>query len=368
MEINVGHSYTGTIVHSNGTAPFTIQSTGLGSLSATVNGTIVTISGTAPNTPQTVNFSITVQDYADLTDTQSYSLIVDPYIVTNTSNDSSVIGSLPYEAAQANSDTSGTAIVINFAARAGQTFGTPQLIVLAGTLNLDNTTAGESISIDGPAAALNIQGGTSDFSVVTVAAGTTANLQNLTISNGFTSDGGGGINNSGMLTVTNSTISDNSAAAFLRRPPFLTGSVGDGGGIYNTGTLIVSNSTLADNSATSDGGGIFNSGTLLVGNCTLASNSASNGRDIANESGGSTTLNNTIVANSPSGGDLYLDSGNASTFSGGYDLIGDGSNLSSFTNSREGDRASRRWAISEVRPRPCPSCPTVQRTSWAASL
>ena len=39
------------------------------------------------------------------------------------------------------------------------------------------------------------------------------------------------------------------------------------------------------------------------------------------------------MANSLSGGDLYLDTGNGSTYSGSYDLIGDGSDSSSFTNS-----------------------------------
>src|SRR5262249_47277359 len=53
--------------------------------------------------------------------------------------------------------------------------------------------------------------------------------------------------------------------------------------------------------------------------------------------GGSALLNNTIVANSTAGGDLYLDSGFGSTFSGSYDLIGDGAYLSSFTHSLQGN-------------------------------
>ena len=121
--------------------------------------------------------------------------------------------------------------------------------------------------------------------------------------------------------MSNSTLADNSAL--------------DGGGIYNCGTLTVSNSTLADNSAL-DGGGIYNCGTLTVSNSTLAGNSAnSSGGGIFDGSSCYATLNNTIVANSPSGGTLYPLSGG--TFSGGYDLIGDGSDLSSFTHSLQGN-------------------------------
>ncbi|MGH7170588.1 MAG: choice-of-anchor Q domain-containing protein [Gemmataceae bacterium] len=140
-----------------------------------------------------------------------------------------------------------------------------------------------------------------------------------------------------MLTVSNSTLADNSASS----------DEGAGGGIFNAGTLRVSNSTLADNSAAGvyggsydGGGGIDNdSGTLRVSNSTLADNYATNGPGggIVNQAGGLATLNNTIVSNSTSGGDLYLNPSLGSVYSGSYDLIGDGSYLSSFTNSLQGN-------------------------------
>jgi hypothetical protein len=186
-----------------------------------------------------------------------------------------------------------------------------------------------------------------------------ANVRVATVSNcalmGNSAINGGGIFASvTMLTVSNSTLSGNSAAAGGGIENFvatltvsnstLAGNLArSGGGIYNdVGTLTVSNCTLTGNSANgTGGGGIFNfDATLTLTNSTLADNSASGqaaGGGIYNYDGGSALLNNSIVANSTSGGDLYLDSGNGSAFSGSNDLIGDGSNLSSFANSIQGN-------------------------------
>ena len=222
--IPVGHSYSASIAifdYDFGTGPFTISNySGPGSLVASVSGNNITISGTAPNTPQTITFSVGIKDSNGATASKSYTLVVDPYTVTNTSTDSSVVGSLPYEVAEADSDTSGTAITITFAAGTGQPFATPQTIALAGTLGLDNTD--ESITINGPAAGLTLQGSnnvSNFFGVFTVAANTTASIANLTISNGADYVGGG-IYNAGILTVSNATLSGNMASGY-------------GGGIFN---------------------------------------------------------------------------------------------------------------------------------------
>ncbi len=139
---------------------------------------------------------------------------------------------------------------------------------------------------------------------------------------------GGGIWSDGTLTASNCTIAGNSALAG-----------GSGGGIFSQNTLTASNCTIAGNSALAggSGGGITNHGTLTASNCTVAGNSATNAGGIDNVYGGSATLNNTLVAGSTSGGDLYNDSSDHSVFSGAYDLIGDGSDLSSFTHSLSGN-------------------------------
>jgi len=171
---------------------------------------------------------------------------------------------------------------------------------------------------------------------------------------------GGGINNDdgGTLTVTNSSFIDNQA---LGTTP---GSSGVGGAIDNETqygsssanfvTATITNCTFSGNVAggsagVSGYGGALNnqrgfqnltnaSASMTVSNCTLAANSAaSNGGGIANENGGSVSVNNSIVANSTSGGDLYLGAGPGSLFTGSYDLSGDGSDLSSFTHSLQGN-------------------------------
>src|SRR5262249_4971407 len=134
--------------------------------------------------------------------------------------------------------------------------------------------------------------------------------------------GGGGITNHGTLTVANSTLSGNSAfnIGFSSRL---------GGAISNDGTLTVANSTLSGNSG-DDGGGILNNGTLTVTASTFSGNSVG----IFNTR--SATLVNTTVANSTSGGG-DLSSSDGGTFSGQNNLIGDGSFLSSLTNSISGN-------------------------------
>ncbi len=161
--------------------------------------------------------------------------------------------------------------------------------------------------------------------------------------------GNGAANNTvgGTAAGAGNTIASNTGAGVSVEGATSTGNAvqsdaiynNSGGGIFNSGgTLTVSDSTIASNTAAT-GGGIFNNGTLTVGDSTIADNSATSGLGggIANENGGSVTLNNTLVADNTSGGDLYLDSGNGSTYFGAYDLIGDGSDLSDFTNSLQGN-------------------------------
>ena len=223
-----------------------------------------------------------------------------PATVTNISNSSAVIGSLPWAVNQANIDTSGTTITIDFDP---VVFATPQTIMLAGTLNLGNGTPGKAIIIDGPAAPLTIQGGGSgsNFSVIAVAGNTTATLENLTISNGHVGEwqlGAGGIFNNGTLTVSNSTISGNSVAGLWFR-----GGGGTGGGIYNVGTLTVSNSTISANSAEWRGGGIWNSGMVTVSNSTLSANSVQweNGGGGGIENWGTVTVSDSALSANSAG-------------------------------------------------------------------
>ncbi|HLN31276.1 MAG TPA: DUF4214 domain-containing protein [Gemmataceae bacterium] len=189
-------------------------------------------------------------------------------------------------------------ITITFADAPGQVFATPQTINLTAGLNLTNSTTGTSISIDGPPAGVTIAGGGkgSNFSVFTVAANTTATLQGLTITDGYTNGNGGGILNNGTLTVTDAFLSSNSAEDF-------------GGGIANYGTLTLTTVDLSKNYAGYSAGGFYNSsyyggiGQVTATNLTLsANNAASYGGGFSTDGGTVTVTNGTISGNSSGSG------------------------------------------------------------------
>jgi hypothetical protein len=179
-------------------------------------------------------------------------------------------------------------------------------------------TLSQDVTIDGSGASITIEGGstpgsTSNARPVVVNSGVTATLENLTISNGYTTGFGGAINNGGRLTVSNCTLSNNSATQQGGGPG------GDGGGIFNgSGTLTVTNCTLSGNSA-DFGGAIDNSDTyntttqeivgakLTVSNSTLSNNSAAhgNGGGICNNGGTLTVSNSTLSNNSATGQFAY---------------------------------------------------------------
>ena len=110
---------------------------------------------------------------------------------------------------------------------------------------------------------------------VTVAAGVTATLSELTITGGTGKEGqipglptdGGGIYNNGTLTLISCVVSGNRATFN-----------GNGGGIFNAGALVLAGgSTVSGNSAANDGGGIYNVSTATVTireSSTLSGNSA----------------------------------------------------------------------------------------------
>ena len=291
-------------------------------------------------------------------------------------------GSLAAAVTSANQDVTGTPITINFDPTV---FASLQTIVLTATLDLNNTTAGASISIEGPAAGVTIAGGTPTSQFLWWKQ-EQANLDGLTISNGaFTGGSGGGINNAGILTlndclvannsvedggagiettgtltVTDTTISNNNAGgiggiggkgggidneagmATIMDSTVDNNSAEGGGGIFNAqgASLNVINSTISGNTAIAtsmgmvfgEGGGICNMGTATITNCTISGNQSNDGGGV--HCNGVATLNNTIVANSTNS-DLVAATG--STFTGSNDLIGDGSELTDFTNARSGN-------------------------------
>jgi hypothetical protein len=153
------------------------------------------------------------------------------------------------------------------------------------------------------------------------------------------------------LTVTGSSFIGNEALGIG------SGSVGGGGAIVNaagggtpsTTAVSITSCTFSGNVAgavsgssgvTGHGGALLNGGifgTITVRSSTIAANTATLGGGISDEHGGSVTLTDTLVAGSTAGSDLSLDFGQGSFYTGSYDLIGDGSDLSSFSHSVAGD-------------------------------
>ena len=140
------------------------------------------------------------------------------------------------------------------------------------TLTADITLTDWSTKFDNPAATViiidgdghTIDGGGNDTeSILYIAAGTTARVRDVTLTNARASEGGG-ILNAGTLTVESSHITANEASIA-------------GGGIYSTGQLTIIDTTISDNSAIDYGGGIALAGEVMgltMQNSTLAGNEA----------------------------------------------------------------------------------------------
>jgi PKD repeat protein len=171
-------------------------------------------------------------------------------------------------------------------------------ITLASTLPIYT-----SLTIDASALSGGIQlNGNGAVTVFNVAYGTTAVLNSLTITNGYTGGYGGGIWSAGILTLSHCNLFRNNAAQ------------GGGGINCNYGILILDQCNLSENNGGMYGGGIGNGGTLTLNQCTLSGNiSIHGGGGIANAYGGTLTLNQCTL----SGNDSTIDVNAGGTFDGG---------------------------------------------------
>lgn len=162
-------------------------------------------------------------------------------------------------------------------------------------------------------------------------------IENSTIKDNTAGNFGGGIVAGANLLVTNSTISDNTAG-------------NDGGGIYFTEpsggvtVLTINNSTITANTTSGDGGGIFiSSGNLSVNNSTITANTTSgNGGGIFNSGGllfNDLSINNSIIAGNTDSSPAENNPDVSGDFdSTSYNLIGDGTGSTSFTDGVDGNQ------------------------------
>jgi hypothetical protein len=169
-----------------------------------------------------------------------------------------------------------------------------------------------SVTIDGSAAPGLTISGNNASRVFQVAAGVTASISDVTISDGAGAPQGGGILNFGTLNLTRVVVSNNTESS-AGPADFQLG----GGGIYNGdgATLNLVDSTVSGNATLGQpGGGIygfFNS-TINITNSTVSGNVAG---DVA---GGLRSLGNTNVVNSTFTGNV------STTWHGGAMFLTDG--------------------------------------------
>jgi hypothetical protein len=268
------------------------------------------------------------------------------FVVTNTADttvttDPSYPGSLRWAIGQANART-GTADVITFDPTV---FATAQTLSLAAvTLNIT-----DSVSVNGPAAGVTLQGQNANQLINVNGAGVlNVTLDHLTLTGGRTGTTSGAAIGSAdeNLTITNCVITGNTTVGSTARS-------GAGVAIGTDGSLTVRNSTISGNSARGRGGAIYfaNGGTLLVDSSTVSGNTAGSLRGGGGiffqgsaAAGGFTVRNSTIAGNSASsGGGIALRyftgnaliqdttvSGNTAGFSGGSPYYAGGGGIAKF--------------------------------------
>ncbi|HEY7424884.1 MAG TPA: hypothetical protein VH682_11700 [Gemmataceae bacterium] len=174
---------------------------------------------------------------------------------------------------------------IRLANQNNNTGSTPDQIIFAsglqGTINLQQgelDITDPNLVITGPGSSTIAVSGNKQSRVFSIVAGVTAEIDDLTITNGLATQGGG-IDNAGDLTLSQCILSDNQAVS-------ASGS-GQGGGLFNEAgaSLHLTQSTLASNQATGNpaigsnnqggqGGGLYNEGTAIIDDSTLTQNVA----------------------------------------------------------------------------------------------
>lgn len=144
---------------------------------------------------------------------------------------------------------------------------------LRGTVGLTSGELGitDDLRIDGPGAELLAVSGSDVSRVFTIAGGTTAEIDGLTVTHGRGLLRGGGIVNAGTLTLTRAVVSDNVVVGL---PGATMASDAFGGGILNTGALTVSHTLFAGNRSLGGDGLPGGPGSTALGGAIMSLGSA----------------------------------------------------------------------------------------------
>ena len=215
--------------------------------------------------------------------------------------------------------------------------------IASGTYYENNINIIYNMNIIGQNRDNTIINGMNEGTIFISGGGTQVNINNLTLTNGFTTANGGAILvRQSTWTVNNCTLTDNTAE--------------NGGAIYGQATLTINNCTLSGNSAT-NGGAIYNQLSLIINNGNFTDNTATDGGAIDNN-GNMNLSNSNFTANNATnfGGAIYNDNvltinnssftGNNATNNGGaiYNDMGLTVNNSTFI----GNNATNGGAINNI--------------------
>ena len=220
------------------------------------------------------------------------------------------------------------------------------IYITDGTYNEFNIKINTNMTIIGKSRTGTIINAKSNGNIFNIAPGVTLTLENLTLKNGYSTNGGA-IYNCGNLIVNNCVFTGNNATF--------------GGAIYNyadqcNAATTITSSTFTGNTATTAGGAIFNSGskynaTITITSSTFTGNSAKMGGAIINminkDSNATTTLtSSTFTGNTAANG-----------FGGAIANTGD---LTVKFCRIAGNNAQYGTAIFSTNPRSAPTNPSTQ--------
>ena len=172
------------------------------------------------------------------------------------------------------------------ALRAAMAGGGTVTFACDGTITLSNTISiSANTVLDGSGHQITISGNHA-VRVFYVNTNVTLTLLNLTIANGYSTNGGAIYNDGGNVTVQNCIFSNNQAVGIFNSSA--SPGLGQGGAIFNLGNLTLQNCDFTNNQAiggdvslgyggNGQGGAIFNTGTNVIDNCTFRLNSTRGG-------------------------------------------------------------------------------------------
>ena len=164
-------------------------------------------------------------------------------------------------------------------------------IRFSGVTSIDLTSAElqitDELTITGETTNVTVErnAGAGDFRIFNVTGGVATTFDNLTITNGNTTDRGGGIQSNGEVNLIDSTVSGNYS--------------GDrGGGVYTPRAITLTESIVSGNESNQYGGGLATRAQITVTNSTVSDNfSRRNGAGLYSRSGNITLTNSTVSGN-----------------------------------------------------------------------